>query len=152
MALKLADATMLKWINAVVFQDQTMISDFNIVPFLGPTELTIGYINDVTFSFASEPPLINQFTDAYMGVPSGNKFLDFTKKGNFAGNYMFFNNATLKMKLEIKGKFLIMKNPATNQFVELLDTRKIYKCSVQYNMVPFSNNSSDQSWCGLAFP
>jgi len=65
-----------------------------------------------------------------MGVPSGNKFLDFTKKGNFAGNYMFFNNMTLKMKLEIKGKFLIMKDPTTNQFVELLDTRKIYKCSV----------------------
>jgi hypothetical protein len=56
------------------------------------------------------------------------------------------------MKLELKGSFLIFTHPTTNAFVELLDAKKIYKCSIRYNMVPFANNPTDNSWCGLAFP
>jgi hypothetical protein len=41
MALKLVDAANLKWLNAVVFMDQTMISDFNIVPFLGKSTINV---------------------------------------------------------------------------------------------------------------
>jgi hypothetical protein len=41
MALKLVDAANLKWLNAVVFMDQTMISDFNIVPFLGKDTINV---------------------------------------------------------------------------------------------------------------
>jgi hypothetical protein len=86
MALKLGDNAMLKWVNSVVFYDQTMINDFNIVPFLGASTLNIDYINDTTFSFASEPPLISYFTEDYMGVKSGNKFLDWNLKGTFNGS------------------------------------------------------------------
>lgn len=44
---------------------------------------------------------------------------------------MFFNNVAVNMKLELKGTFMIFTHPTTNTFIELLDAKKIYKCSIR---------------------
>jgi len=36
--------------------------------------------------------------------------------------------------------------------IETIDPKKVYQCSVIHNVVPYSLNPSDKSWCGIAFP
>jgi hypothetical protein len=65
---------------------------------------------------------------------------------------MFFQNTTIKLNLEIDGHYLHLKDSSTNIIVETLNIKKIYKCAVRHNMVPFSTDPQDMSWCGIAFP
>jgi len=34
----------------------------------------------------------------------------------------------------------------------ILETNKIYKCSVLHNVIPFATDPSNNSWCGVGFP
>lgn len=56
--MKVIDATLIDWINANVYIDETNIDNFNIVPFLSTDEVDVDYINDIARSFADEPPLL----------------------------------------------------------------------------------------------
>jgi len=40
----------------------------------------------------------------------------------------------------------------TNNVIETIDPKKIYQCSAIHNVVPYSLNPSDKSWCGVAIP
>jgi len=44
---------------------------------------------------------------------------------------MFFENVAVNLKMEIKGNFLMFTDPTSGTFVELLDAKKIYKCSIR---------------------
>jgi hypothetical protein len=70
--LVLGDHADLKWMNAIAFQDQTIIKDFNIIPFLNIKKLEVDYISEKTFSFSTLGPMITYFSEKFMGVQSNN--------------------------------------------------------------------------------
>jgi len=106
-----------------------MIKDFNVIPMLNATTLNVDYIDDNSKSFANEGPLIDFFSDKFIGVKSENYFLDFNKKTDLSNNLLFFTNTSIAFTLKIEGKFLNFEN-AAGQILSIIDTKKIYQCAV----------------------
>lgn len=78
--------------------------------------------------------------------------MNMDSRGGFINNFMFFQNTTISLKMKIENTFLLLKNPSDGTVVEIIDTKKIYKCAIWYNIVPFATDRRDNSWCGIGFP
>jgi len=65
---------------------------------------------------------------------------------------MYFSNNVEHVKIKVTDNKLKIYEFTTDLSIDMIDPKKIYKCSIYHNIVEFATNPIDLSWCGIAFP